>query len=36
LDRAKVKISLSHNRFRLAPSVFNDMADIDRLVQALS
>jgi selenocysteine lyase/cysteine desulfurase len=36
LDRAKVKITLSRNRFRIAPSVFNDMADIDRLIEALS
>jgi selenocysteine lyase/cysteine desulfurase len=36
LDRARVKITLSRNRFRIAPSVFNDMADIDRLVEALA
>jgi selenocysteine lyase/cysteine desulfurase len=36
LARAKVKITLSRNRFRLSPSVFNDMDDIDRLLEALS
>jgi selenocysteine lyase/cysteine desulfurase len=36
LDRARVKITLSRNRFRISPSVFNDIGDIDRLVEALS
>jgi selenocysteine lyase/cysteine desulfurase len=35
LDAAKVKITLSRNRFRICTSVFNDMADIDRLLGAL-
>lgn len=36
LRRAKVKIALWHDFFRIAPSVFNDINDIDRLVGALS
>ena len=36
LDAARVKITLSKNRFRISPSVFNDMADIDQLLQALA
>ena len=32
---AKVKITTSSNRFRVSVSVFNDMADIDRLLAAL-
>ena len=35
LDDAKVKITLSGNRFRVSTSVFNDMNDIDRLLAAL-
>jgi selenocysteine lyase/cysteine desulfurase len=35
LEAAKVKITLVDNRFRIAPSVFNDMNDIDRLLEAL-
>jgi selenocysteine lyase/cysteine desulfurase len=35
LDKARVKITLGRNRFRITPSVFNDMGDIDRLVEAL-
>jgi selenocysteine lyase/cysteine desulfurase len=30
-----VKITTSSNRFRVSVSVFNDMADIDRLLAAL-
>jgi len=36
LDAAKVTITLSKNRFRISPSVFNDLADIDRLLAALA
>jgi len=36
LDHANVKITLSRNRFRICPSIFNDEADIDRLIAALS
>lgn len=36
LDRAKVKILVAANRVRISPSVFNDMGDIDRLLEALS
>ena len=32
---AKVKITTSSNRFRVSVSVFNDMADIDRVLAAL-
>lgn len=35
LKVAGVQISLSRNRFRASPSVFNDMADIERLLAAL-
>jgi selenocysteine lyase/cysteine desulfurase len=35
LKAAKVQITLSRNRFRVCPSVFNDAADIDRLLAAL-
>lgn len=35
LERAKVKITISANRFRLTPSVQNDMRDIDRFLAAL-
>lgn len=35
LNQANVKISLSRNRFRVTPSVFNDMGDIDKLLAAL-
>jgi selenocysteine lyase/cysteine desulfurase len=36
LDAAKVKITLSRNRFRVTPSVFNDQHDVDRLLASLS
>lgn len=32
---AKVKLTLAKNRFRLTPSVQNDMADVDRFLAAL-
>ncbi|MBT6036994.1 MAG: aminotransferase class V-fold PLP-dependent enzyme [Kordiimonadaceae bacterium] len=35
LDAAKIQISLYPDRFRISPSVFNDMDDIDRLLGAL-
>ncbi len=35
LSDAKVKITVSSNRFRVTPSVFNDMGDIERLLDAL-
>ncbi len=35
LDAANVRITLSRNRFRVSPSVFNGMDDIDRLLAAL-
>lgn len=35
LKQANIKISLSRNRFRVTPSVFNDMEDVDRLLAAL-
>lgn len=35
LAEANVQISLSANRFRVTPTVFNDMADIERLLAAL-
>lgn len=36
LVASRVKIALHRNRIRISPSVFNDMADIDRLLDALS
>ncbi|MFN8571416.1 MAG: aminotransferase class V-fold PLP-dependent enzyme [Gemmatimonadaceae bacterium] len=36
LDRAKVTIRVAPTWVRIAPSVYNDMADIDRLLNALS
>jgi selenocysteine lyase/cysteine desulfurase len=36
LDAANVKIALTDNRFRISASVFNDMQDIDRLIEALT
>lgn len=35
LDAAGVKITLVDNRFRISPSVFNDMGDIESLLAAL-
>lgn len=35
LQDAKVVITVSRNRFRITPSVFNDMGDIDRLLNVL-
>ncbi len=35
LAAAKVQITLSRNRFRICPSVFNDLDDIERLLAAL-
>jgi selenocysteine lyase/cysteine desulfurase len=35
LKEAGIKISVSRNRFRASVSVFNDMADIDKLLAAL-
>jgi selenocysteine lyase/cysteine desulfurase len=35
LEAANVRITLSRNRFRVSPSVFNGMDDIDRLLAAL-
>ncbi|RZF65109.1 aminotransferase class V-fold PLP-dependent enzyme [Sphingomonas populi] len=35
LQKAGVQITLSRNRFRFCPSVFNDMDDIDRALAAL-
>jgi selenocysteine lyase/cysteine desulfurase len=36
LDAAGVTITVYENRFRISPSVYNDMNDIDRLIAALS
>jgi selenocysteine lyase/cysteine desulfurase len=36
LEAAKVEISVSRNRFRASLSVFNDMDDVDRLLEALA
>jgi selenocysteine lyase/cysteine desulfurase len=35
LDAAKVRITLSRNRFRVSVGVFNDMNDIDKLLNTL-
>ncbi|MEJ0039585.1 MAG: aminotransferase class V-fold PLP-dependent enzyme [Gammaproteobacteria bacterium] len=36
LEAADVKVTLADNRFRISTSVFNDVADIDRLLEALA
>jgi selenocysteine lyase/cysteine desulfurase len=36
LARAKITVGDSMNRLRVSPSVFNDQADVDRLLEALS
>lgn len=36
LEAAKVNISVYEHRIRIAPSVYNDMTDIERLIQAVS
>lgn len=36
LGAAKVQIALVDNRFRISPSVFNGMSDVERLIEALS
>jgi selenocysteine lyase/cysteine desulfurase len=35
LKEANIRITLSANRFRISTSVFNDMADVDRLLEVL-
>jgi selenocysteine lyase/cysteine desulfurase len=35
LREAKIRISVSQHRFRVSVSVFNDMNDIDRLLETL-
>jgi selenocysteine lyase/cysteine desulfurase len=35
LEAASIRITLNENSFRITPSVFNDRADIDRLLSAL-
>jgi selenocysteine lyase/cysteine desulfurase len=36
LSERKIKIAVYQNRLRVSPSVFNDMADVDELLNALS
>ncbi len=36
LDAARVNISVYPHRIRISPSVYNDMTDIDKLIQAVS
>jgi selenocysteine lyase/cysteine desulfurase len=36
LGAARVKIQTSRNRIRISPSVYNDMTDIDRLLEVLT
>jgi selenocysteine lyase/cysteine desulfurase len=35
LNAAKIKVTLAGNRIRISPSVFNDVSDIDRLIEGL-
>ncbi|MCP5382170.1 MAG: aminotransferase class V-fold PLP-dependent enzyme [Kordiimonadaceae bacterium] len=35
MDAANIQIALYPDRFRISPSIFNDMADIDKLLKAL-
>jgi selenocysteine lyase/cysteine desulfurase len=36
LKRAGVSISVSRNHFRISPSVFNDLNDIEKLIEVLA
>ena len=36
LKAANIKVTLGDNRIRISPSVYNDMGDIERLLQALA
>jgi len=36
LTAARVKITVQPNRIRISPSVYNDMSDVERLLQALA
>ncbi|CAN5594560.1 N/A [soil metagenome] len=36
LEKARIKITVSENHIRVSPSVYNDMEDIERLIQALN
>jgi len=36
LDRARVNVRIADNWMRVSPSIYNDMSDIDRLVEALT
>ena len=36
LDRARVNVRLAENWMRVSPSIYNDMDDIDRLLEALA
>jgi selenocysteine lyase/cysteine desulfurase len=36
LQQARVSVTLSGDRVRISPSLFNDMRDVDRLLGALS
>ena len=35
LEAANIKVTLGDNRMRVSPSVYNDMGDIERLLQVL-
>ena len=36
LEAARIKVTVADNRFRISPSVFNDKADMDHLLNTLS
>ena len=36
LNRAKVDVTIADHRMRVSPSVYNDQADVDRLLEALA
>ena len=36
LDAAKITISVAEHHFRVSPSIFNDMDDVDKLIDVLS
>lgn len=36
LQQARVMVSVGGDRMRISPSVFNDMKDVDRLLEVLS
>jgi selenocysteine lyase/cysteine desulfurase len=36
LQKARINVRLGRNYVRVSPSVYNDLADVDRLLEALA